>query len=266
VVDNSEDVSALGGLLSEFKNVEYIPVLKNVGFAAGCNVGIKKFYDSDADMVLLLNNDTIVKDDFLEKLINGMALNNADVATGKIYYYSAKNVIWGAGGKMDWKRGMGVFYGNNATDNSQFDMCRLVDFISGCMMLISRTAIDKAGMLNDKFFMYCEDVDFSIRAKKAGLKLIYVPDSVIWHKVGAKKITANPFFIYYFVRNSFFIIKQYGNLWQKTCYCLYSPIYYLVKIVLSPKGYLNNFKAFFVAIWDGIISNDGRKNYDFLKG
>ncbi|MFA5119237.1 MAG: glycosyltransferase family 2 protein [Candidatus Omnitrophota bacterium] len=259
IIDNSTnedsclyDYSVNDGL------IKYIKIGENIGFAEGNNVGIKEALTVDPDYILLLNNDTVVKEDFLDKLIEPVVKHKVDLATGKIYYYDKPDTIWGAGGKIDWKRGMGVLYGINKKDKKIFNVVRDVSFISGCMMFIKKDVFMRIGCLSDDFFMYCEDVDFCLRALKADLKMIYVPESVIWHRVGAKEMNGSAFHFYYFIRNSLIIVLTYGRFFQKSLFFLFIFPYSFYKIVLSKvadKTLL--FKIFIMAFRDKINNKLG---------
>ena len=132
-------------------------------------------------------------------------------------------------------------------------------------MLISKDVFKKIGFLNETYFMYYEDVEFCLKAKRTGLKLVYVPDAIIWHKVGATKMEKNPFYLYYFTRNSILLVRKFANINQKMCYFFYMFFYMSLKFLVSYAKNKKNIFAFAMGIVDGMRNNDGRKNYVFLE-
>src|SRR3989344_4023979 len=167
---------------------------RNLGFSGGNNVGIELFLGKKADYILLLNNDTIVHPDFLANLVNGAERLGYLVAGPKIYFahsheyhdrYSRDErgqVIWYAGGIIDWNNIYCSHRGVDVVDIGQFNTSGPTDFISGCCLLVKREVFEAVGLLDDNYFLYLEDVDFCIRAKRAGFNLGFIPDSNIWHK------------------------------------------------------------------------------------
>lgn len=267
VVDNGSTDNSQEYLKTHFPQVVLIENKENLGFAGGCNLGIKFALEQGTDYVLLLNNDTIAKEDFLLKLIQGVKDENADIATGKIYYYDTPHTIWGAGGWINLKRGMGCFYGINQEDRGQFDELREISFISGCMMLIKKDVFEKIGYLDEKYFMYCEDVDFCLRALKKKLKLVYIPYSIILHKkTVATKIDQSPSRLYYFTRNSIFIVRKYSDLKQRIFfYFLYLATLFFQIIFLFKDNHFTLISSFLIGVIDALLNKSGKRTYDFLQ-
>jgi GT2 family glycosyltransferase len=207
VVDNGSAGDDVSLLRQDFGNfVKLIENDKNIGFAGGCNIGIKDALARGADYVVLLNNDTVVAPDFLEAVVKvGQSENKLGVAGGKIYCYELPETIWFAGGSLNYLTGGTPIRGTGETDEGQFEEIAEVDWICGCYMFISREALQAVGMLDDRFFFGWEDVDFCVRAAKKGFKILFVPGSKIWHKgFGAEKrgrLTGMP--VYYATRGQF---------------------------------------------------------------
>ncbi len=206
VVDNhSTDGSA--EKLKQTAGIHLLQNDANLGFAAGNNVGIEFAMQGKADYILLLNNDTIVDAGFLTALVNDASEHkSAGVLGSKIYYFNDRRKIWSAGGGISKLTKRTFQYGENKIDHGQFDVTREVGFVSGCCMLIKREVVEKIGALDPDYFMYYEDVDFCLRARQAGFSVLFVPDSVIWHKVSAA--TNRAFRDYYRMRNYFLFLKR----------------------------------------------------------
>jgi len=265
IVDNSpEQDEDLYSYAVANEQVIYIKTNDNLGFSGGNNLGIEESLKNNSDYVLLLNNDTVVADDFLTELMSDAIHEKADIATGKIYYFDAPDKIWSAGGYMDWKRGVGIFYGNDAIDKAVCTAIKTINFITGCMMLIKADVIREIGVLSEEYFMYCEDVDYSLRAFNAGKKMLYVPTSKIWHKIGASSFDKNPFYFYYFLRNSLVIMKKYAGFKQWCAFLSYMPFYLSAKLIIQRKNRIKYYRAFLKGIVDGVSLNGGQKKYDFM--
>ena len=183
VVDNGstdESVAQLRG----HNGLTLLELPSNVGFAAGSNVGIRHALASGCDYVLLLNNDTLMAPNFLRPLLQTFDIDSAaGVVSPKIRYYDRPDQLWYAGGKFRQPRLIGEMVGLGQPDIGQYDQSREVDFAVGCCMLIRRSVLERIGYLDERFFFYQEDVDFSYRAAQAGFSVWYQPASVIFHKV-----------------------------------------------------------------------------------
>ena len=199
----------------------------NLGFSGGNNVGIKEALKNDADYVLLLNNDTLVKEDFLQELLEFAEKNpEAGLIVPKIYFAKGfefhkdrykdsetGRVFWYAGGNMDWKNVIGHHRGVDLVDHGQYDKTEETDFASGCCVLIRSEMFDKIGFLDEKYFLYYEDSDYSEKVKKAGYKIYYLPKSVIWHKnAGSTGGSGSKLQDYYITRNRLLFGNRYAPL------------------------------------------------------
>ena len=185
-MDNASSDGTVEYVKDKFPSVKIIANSENLRFAGGNNVGIKYALERNADYVLLLNNDTEVAPDFLPELVRAAENDKSiGIAGPKIYYYEGNKMIWFAGGKVEFWKGWISHIGIREPDYGQYDFAREVDYITGCCMLVKREVIEKIGKLDESFFIYGEDADWSLRASRAGYSLVYVPSSIIWHKVSA---------------------------------------------------------------------------------
>ena len=168
---------------------------KNLGFTGGCNVGIRYALDQEADSVLLLNSDTLVDQEFLKILTEAASESGEGIYCPKIYFakgfefhkekYKAEDlgkVIWYAGGEIDWKNVYASHRGVDEVDHGQYDSESETNFATGCCFLITRQVLEKTGLFDDKYFLYYEDIDLSLRARSSGFKIHFIPKSFIWHK------------------------------------------------------------------------------------
>ena len=183
VVDNGSRDESVAQLRRQ-PGLTLLELPSNVGFAAGNNVGIQRVLADGCDYVLLLNNDTVVAPDFLTPLLQVFDIDPAAGAVSpKIRYYDQPNRLWYAGGKFRQPRLIGLMIGLDELDTGQYEQAGMVDYVVGCCMLIRRAVFEQIGYLDESFFFYQEDVDFSYRATHAGFSMWYQPASVIFHKV-----------------------------------------------------------------------------------
>lgn len=186
MVDNASSDGTADAVRVQFSSVEVIANQANLRFAGGNNVGIEYALRNSADYILLLNNDTVVAPTFLSELVQAAEQDpRIGIAGPKIYYYGEPKRIWFAGGKVEYWKGWVSHIGIRETDKGQYDTPRDVDYLTGCCMLVKREVIERIGKLDESFFIYGEDADWSLRAARAGYRLRYVPSSMIWHKVSA---------------------------------------------------------------------------------
>jgi len=221
--------------------IDLIQSEENGGFAAGNNIALKKSYKEGYDYFLLLNNDTEVKEDFLDELVSTAEKNKkAGLFAPKIYFYDEPKMIWHAVCKFSWVGGgKPLQYEEIDKDPSEKDV-KKTQYVSGCAMLIKREVMEKIGYLSESFFMYYEDTDYSLRAKKAGFELLYVPSSHIWHKVSrsTNKAMTKPTVHYYHVRNALLLSKRQAPKIVLAGIYGWSAMHYLkqiLKMVIMPK-------------------------------
>lgn len=178
VVDNGSSDDSPQILKDYVPQIKLILGDKNLGFAGGNNVGIK---EASGQFVVLFNNDAIADKDWLSNLVSGLLETpEADIASGPIYYYEPKDIIWCAGARLDMVTGLAW---HPDQYEMEFELCQDIDYFPGCALLIKREVFDKIGLLDERFFLYGEDPDFCLRAKGAGFKLKLVPHAKVWHMV-----------------------------------------------------------------------------------
>ncbi len=217
-------------LPNKLKNdhTEVIRTQANLGFTGGNNLGMShavKEYHSD--YFLLLNSDTTVDPQFLKNLYQPLSEDReAGIASSKIYFspgreyyknsYTDKqrgNVLWYAGGSIDWRNLLAFHRGVDEVDRGHFDHQTESDFATGCSLLIKREVSEQIGILDKKYFLYLEDVDFSLRVKRMGYKILFCPESIVWHKnAGSSQGVGSKIHQYYQNRNRLLFFIKYGGL------------------------------------------------------
>lgn len=227
VVENASSDDSLQAL-QKVKGIDLIVNYKNLGFSGGMNRGIEYALKHDASHIILLNNDTYIDENLLINIIK--ASKNADIISPKIYFSAGHEfhkerykkadlgrVIWYSGGKIDWENILGIHIGVNKVDNTgQFDKPKEITFATGCCMLIKREVLEKIGPLDEKYFLYLEDMDFCYRAHKAGFKILFDPQSILWHKnASAAGGPGSRLQEYYFSRNRLLFAFKHASFRTK---------------------------------------------------
>ena len=190
---------------------------KNVGFGAGCNGAIRDALARGAEYVLLLNNDTILAPDFLTQLI---AVAESDPKIGvlnpKIRYFDPPDRLNYAGGEHKFWRLFPAQFGLREKDVGQFDQQREVDFLCGCVMLMKAETIRKVGVFELVYFHFVEDIEWSLRAIRAGYKGVYVPKSLVWHREHyvTQRTQSNGFIEFYLARNQAIFGRKHLRLYE----------------------------------------------------
>ncbi len=241
VMENSSKDESLIKLKTETPLVKIIELNENLGFTGGNNLGIKYASENNYDYAIVLNNDTIIEsEDSITILIDEMDKHpDVTLGTGRIFYYPDKDKIWYDGGELiKWRAS--VTHYNYRKDSRLIkldDNIREINFISGCYMCIRLKDIPKLGYMDENFFIYLDDLEYSARAISKKLKLMYFPKAVIYHKaMGEEKQT--PKMVYYSMRNRKLLINKHFGLITK----LYFEIVLVIKRIVwffTNKKYYN---------------------------
>lgn len=225
VVDNASTDDSVERLNMAQNGYEFIFLTseENNGFSAGNNIGIRYALENGADYVLLLNNDTVVEPDFLSVAVEASELDESvGLTIGKILYYKEPDLIWYGGGEFKQPYNYSIHLGFREKQNkSEFNQQRYVTYATGCYFLLKRQAIEKVGLMDEDYFLYCEDTDYSIRMTRSGLKMLYCPQSVIYHKVSASTGKGSSFSTYYVARNNIILFRRFFSGKERAVGLLY---------------------------------------------
>lgn len=224
VVDNGSKERFKNGEIKIIRNEE------NLGFAGGNNVGIEDALKDGADYIIILNNDTIVDKNLVNELVKTAESDEKiGIVVPKIYFAAGfefhkdryqkeerGRVIWYAGGIMDWQNVIGHHRGVDEVDHGQYDRQEDTELTSGCCMLMKREMFEKVGVFDERYYLYYEDSDLSVRAKREGFKIIYAPKAVLWHKnAGSAEGSGSALQDYYITRNRLIFGTRYAPLRSK---------------------------------------------------
>lgn len=252
VVDNkSKDKTILK--IEKYRFAKLIRNKKNLGFSAGNNIGIKYALSKGADVVFLLNPDTILPVNFINNFDQStlplLMSNEAQIVGPKIY--NEKGKLWSAGGKIDEKRYSSYLVGYGKEDTGQYNSQLDLDYISATAIFIKKEVFEKIGYFKDDYFLYYEDVDFCQRAKKAGFKLAIDSNITLVHKASSSVGINSEVMQYYMARNHMLFVERFAPLTIK-----------IRELVRLPKTIyqVRNKKYELLGIKDYFLRRSGQKN------
>lgn len=216
VVDNGSHDGTEEALRQRGHDVAYIQNGANLGFAGGNNVGIAAAMERGADAVLVLNNDTVVSQDAVEMLAKALGSNpDAGACSPVLPYDPPRKELWFAGASYDPRRGRagratGIERGEVPLPRVPIDIDRAV----GASMLVRRAVVHEVGAFSEDLFFLYEDVDWSLRMRAAGWRILLVPQACIPHKVAASQggKPVSPTTTYYGTRNGLEMGRRHSGL------------------------------------------------------
>lgn len=208
---SSADESARARGIAARAGALFVVSPENGGFAAGCNIGIRHARYLGAEFVWLLNPDTTVEPAALSSLVRVVSSSSAPAICGSKVLYAPEEVfqqsgfaaparIWGIGGAIDREHRQVAMRGSGESDCGQYDSLSPCDYIPGCSMLARLATFEHVGRLDERYFLYFEETDWCVRARRLGCALLIEPKSVVWHHFDDSKLNT-PATTYYYNRS-----------------------------------------------------------------
>ncbi|MCX6816285.1 MAG: glycosyltransferase family 2 protein [Candidatus Beckwithbacteria bacterium] len=254
VVDNGSQAEDIFKIRQKFPSLYILKNKTNLGFAEGNNVAIRRILkQGQSDYILLLNNDTVVTKNFLNHLVEtAQNYQNSGALGPKIYYYRRRGktkVIQSIGSMIN------LSLGKISLVKQKNNRPQAVDFVTGACLLIKTAVVKKIGLLDKRFFCVFEDADWCLRVKTAGFLILYVPRSVIYHKLGQTIKKTSP--VYYYTRNLFWFEFKHANSFQLLFFLLNYFIFifpvYFFGYLLVKKNYAL-WKSYTRGVLEGIFA------------
>ena len=238
LVDNGSQPSAAPAIAARFPAVNLVCLAENRGFAGGCNIGANASRDAQTptdprslipdprtdDALFLLNNDALVEPDTLHILIAALTADpHLAAVSPKVYYAGTERVIQSTGLRVDQNSGTARMLNSNEPDRGQADLPADREGLFGCAMLIRRSVWAQSGGFWEPFFAYAEETDWCLRVRKAGWRLRYVPQAVVWHCTSSSLGWDSPLKLYLITRNQLFLRRRHrGRGWARWRGLLYA--------------------------------------------
>ena len=231
VVDNASEQNEASIILKKFPQVKVIRSEKNLGFAGGNNLGIK---EAKGKYIFLINNDTIFKEFNVDSLINRLESSpQIGMVCPKIRFAWSNNPIQYAGYTPLSKitvRNQAIGYGEE--DHGQYDCAYPTPYAHGAAVLIKREAVEKVGLMPEDYFLYYEEIDWSMMFTRADYEIWYDPACTIYHKESQSTGQDSPLRTYYITRNRLLLVKRN---WQG----IYKYLaYYYLTCIVAPRNVL----------------------------
>lgn len=207
VVDNGSTDDSVQKINAAYPEIRVITIDANLGFAGGNNAGIRYAISQKADYVWLLNNDTLVKPDALDRLVEVARSDQKIGAVGSVLFYAdqpRKVQAWGGGRVNLWTGRTNHILSPVSADS--------LNYLTAASILVSAQAIAEVGLLDDKFFMYWEDVDWSLRFTRAGWKLRVAETSFVLHKESASAGRRSPRQDYMYNKSQVYFLRKHSPI------------------------------------------------------
>lgn len=183
VVDNASREPVLDEVRRRHPGVRTLASPRNEGYAGGNNLGIRLALEGGARWVLVLNNDAVLRPGALRALVDTARADPAIAAVGATILRAEDPArLWLAWGEISWRQSLVRLVGAGAADGPRWSGSRDVPWVSGCAILLSRGAIERIGAFDEEYFAYHEEVDWCVRAREAGMRVVWQPAAVVLHR------------------------------------------------------------------------------------
>ncbi len=219
VVDNGSREDEASLIAQRYPQVIIIRSARNLGFAGGNNLGIKA---AKGKYIFLINNDTVFKDFNIQPIINRLkSSHRIGLVCPKIRFEWGNNLIQYAGYtplSRITARNRSIGFGEE--DNGQYNIAHPTPYAHGAAMLIKRDAIDKVGLMPEDYFLYYEEIDWSMMFTKADYEIWYDPSCTIYHKESQSTGQNSPLRTYFMTRNRLLLVKRnWRGIYKYLAYC-----------------------------------------------
>jgi GT2 family glycosyltransferase len=186
-VDNASTDNTVSFVKSELPEIVVVAADRNLGYAGGMNLALQSEGVCNSEYVLLLNNDVIVEPRAIQNLVRACQDPGVGAAVPKTYAGRPGDgpVLWHAGADFEEASGQGYHVGIGEVDNGQYAARRDIGYGPGSALMVKTSAISAAGGFDERYFLYCEDLDLSRRLIRMGFRIVYEPAAVAWHAPGS---------------------------------------------------------------------------------
>lgn len=212
-VDNGSCDGSWERVVARFPQVELLRNARNLGFGGGNNAGIAAALAHGVDAVLVVNNDVVVEPGTVARLAQELEREpEVGVVGPRVLYRENPSRVWAAGGMLTWRQNLTTLLGFDQPDGSAWRVTRDVDYVIGCTMLIRRELLERIGGFDADYFAYTEDVDFCLRAERAGWRSRVVGEVAALHSVSSATGGGyNPRRKYMMGVNSVWFLRKYAG-------------------------------------------------------
>lgn len=249
IIDNTKRLDEGAVTRAAPLEVEIVRPERNLGFCDGSTLGMSMAMKRGADFVLLLNNDVVVDPHFLGPLVSaGSQVTDAGLLSPQIMHLGQPEKAWYRGGTFSLWSGIPV-QGHGRRALPLDGPPREVDYATGCATLVHPALLRRVGSFDPRFFAYCEDLDLSIRARRAGLRVLVVPASIVYHDVTNEPGRAS-LRIYYSTRNLIAVMRKHAAWYYWPSFALNFLLRWLG--FLAVLAVMRGQPRSLIALWKGV--------------
>lgn len=233
IVDNGSTDGSAELVAEQYPWAQFLALDKNCGFSIANNIAMREALARGSEYVLLLNNDTFAAKDFVAQMLAVMEEDpRTAVVCPKIYFAHQRDLLWYAGGEYSLWTSATKHRGWMETDHGQFDHLGCFTQATGCAMLVRASAMGEIGLLDERFWIYAEDLDWSIRFLKQGYKLAFAPKAHLWHIDGATNVKvlgrgSEERRQFLSTRNMVFVARKHLRWWQVPVHILGFAVFHV---------------------------------------
>ena len=251
IVDNASIQNEASIIQKQFPQVKVIRSGKNLGFAGGNNLGIK---EAEGKYIFLINNDTFFKEFNVDSLINRLESSpKIGIVCPKICFaWGTKSIQYAGYSPLSKLSVRNQAIGFGEVDKGQYDIAHPTPYAHGAAMLIKREAIEKVGLMPEDYFLYYEEIDWSMMFTRAGYEIWYDPACTIYHKESQSTGQDSPLRTYYIMRNRLLLVKRnWQGIYKYLAYCYLTCLVAPRDIIKHTlKGRLDFSKVVCKGVWD----------------
>ena len=237
VVDNGSRHNPVPAWEQKYPQFRFIRSDINLGFAGGNNLAIR---EAKGACVFLVNNDTVVTADLVSKLARVLDTSEgAGVVSPLIHYHDQPGTIQYAGyTPMNFLTGRNSCIGQFEEDKGQYDgPARETAYAHGAAMMVSRDALEKAGLMDERYFLYYEELDWCERIRRAGFRIFVEPSALIYHKESVSVGKATGLKEFFMHRNRILFVRKNAGAAVFAIFCIYYAVVvvprYMVRYILD---------------------------------
>ena len=260
VVDNASTDGSVEAIEAKYPDITLIKNTENKGGSGGFNTGIKYMIEKGKyKYIYLLDNDVILDKNALYELVKAMELDNdLGIAGSKIYVMDTSNQIQELGAWIDWNKGYILPNKKGYIEKDEIIQNVEVDYVPACSLLVRTEAIQKAGIMDQKYFLYWDDIEWGYRIKSNGYKVKAISNSKVWHKMGVANKTST-LTTYYFWRNRIHFFNKYApeEKWKGIMSIIFED-YFTGLYTSTFYGKKQTARSMYEAIKDGVNGRRGK--------
>jgi GT2 family glycosyltransferase len=256
VVDNQSSDDSVNRLKKEYPNVKLIEVDSNLGCSGGRNLGAQKALDVGADYVFFMDNDALASKECIGRLV--LHLNNEPslgLVGPKVMQHPETDLVSILGTVIEWDS---CRYYALQEEPREMPADHLIDaaWVAGTAWMVRASIFEEVGFLDDRYFIYFEDTDFSLRIQRKGYRTAVAADAQIWHRSRSSLGVGSPTLTYYYARNRILFFSTYSpNPKKSQRFLLFHGFLWGLRLALKGKWALAG--SVFSGIKDALLKRWG---------